>query len=64
MSVRNKKVMLAYRPDILPEGMQGVCECGHEFEDDERFLGYPVGDGTHEFVCLSCHFWNVQELAS
>lgn len=61
MSVKHRKVMLLYRSNLLPEGHQGVCECGHQFDEGERFLGYPCGDGTHWFVCLSCHFWNVHE---
>lgn len=53
--------MCVYRQETLPENVQGICDCGHEFEEGERFMGYPTDDGLHEFVCLTCHFWNVHE---
>lgn len=57
----NRKLMLVYREHTMPKNTQGVCGCGYEFENNERFMGYPDGEGFHEFVCLTCHFWNVHE---
>lgn len=64
MSVLNRKVMLVYRAHLFPVGHQGVCECGHEFADEERFMGYPTGEGDHWLICLTCHFWNVHKARS
>lgn len=61
MSVLNRKLMVIYRSKQFAPGTQGVCECGHQFCEKERFMAYPDGEGMHWFVCLTCHFWNVHK---
>lgn len=62
--MQNRKLMLVYRARNFPPEVQGVCGCGHQFEEDERFMGYPDAEGYHLFVCLTCHFWVVHNKAS
>lgn len=61
MSMTQRKLMVIYRRNRFT--YQGVCECGHQFDDEERFMAYPTGEGDYWFVCLTCHFWKVHEAA-